>query len=382
MLNKSSVLALLFIVAAVPRLVASATPVPAAPSVSAEAYILTDFISGAVLAEKDADRRVEPASITKVMTTYVIFKELEAGNLSLDDTVTISENAWRKSMRTSRMFLEPRTQVTVRELLMGVIIQSGNDASIALAEHVAGSEQTFADVMNAYAEQLGMNGTHFTNSTGLPGPEHFTTARDLVTLAVATIRDFPEYYEWYSLPEYTYNGITQPNRNKLLRQAEGTDGIKTGWTESAGYCLLASATRDGRRLISVVLDSPRESARTTASKALLNYGFRFYETHRLYGAGEAISTTRVWKGSTENVGLGIGEDLYITVPRGRYEDLVAVMDLQQQLTAPMDLSVAVGSLTISLDDEVVVEQPMYPVEAVAEGNLWQRLSDQVLLWLE
>ncbi len=191
MLNKSSVLALLFIVAAVPRLVASATPVPAAPSVSAEAYILTDFISGAVLAEKDADRRVEPASITKVMTTYVIFKELEAGNLSLDDTVTISENAWRKSMRTSRMFLEPRTQVTVRELLMGVIIQSGNDASIALAEHVAGSEQTFADVMNAYAEQLGMNGTHFTNSTGLPGPEHFTTARDLVTLAVATSRDFP-----------------------------------------------------------------------------------------------------------------------------------------------------------------------------------------------
>jgi D-alanyl-D-alanine carboxypeptidase (penicillin-binding protein 5/6) len=382
MLNKSSVLALLFIVAAVPRLVASATPVPAAPSVSAEAYILTDFISGAVLAEKDADRRVEPASITKVMTTYVIFKELEAGNLSLDDTVTISENAWRKSMRTSRMFLEPRTQVTVRELLMGVIIQSGNDASIALAEHVAGSEQTFADVMNAYAEQLGMNGTHFTNSTGLPGPEHFTTARDLVTLAVATIRDFPEYYEWYSLPEYTYNGITQPNRNKLLRQAEGTDGIKTGWTESAGYCLLASATRDGRRLISVVLDSPRESARTTASKALLNYGFRFYETHRLYGAGEAISTTRVWKGSTENVGLGIGEDLYITVPRGRYEDLVAVMDLQQQLTAPLDPSVAVGSLTISLDDEVVVEQPMYPVEAVAEGNLWQRLSDQVLLWLE
>jgi D-alanyl-D-alanine carboxypeptidase (penicillin-binding protein 5/6) len=236
--------------------------------------------------------------------------------------------------------------------------------------------------MNAYAEQLGMTGTHFTNSTGLPGPEHYTTARDLVTLAVATIRDFPEYYEWYALPEYTFNGITQPNRNKLLRQAEGTDGIKTGWTESAGYCLLASATRDGRRLISVVLDSPRESARTTASKALLNYGFRFYETHRLYGAGEAITTTRVWKGSTENVGLGIGEDLYITVPRGRYDDLVAVMDLQQQLTAPLDPSVAVGSLTISLDDEVVVEQPMYPVEAVAEGNLWQRLSDQVLLWLE
>lgn len=362
--------------------VAEETPLPSPPDVRAEVYLVSDFQSGATLAAKNADQRAEPASITKVMTAYVVFREIANGKIALTDEVTVSDNAWRKSMRTSRMFLEPRTRVTVRELLMGVIIQSGNDASIALAEHVAGSEQTFADVMNAYAEQLGMTGTHFTNSTGLPGPEHYTTARDLVTLAVATIRDFPEYYEWYALPEYTFNGITQPNRNKLLRQEEGTDGIKTGWTESAGYCLLASATREGRRLVSVVLDSPRESARTTASKALLNYGFRFYETHRLYGAGEAITTTRVWKGTTENVGLGIGEDLYITIPRGRYEDLVAVMDLQQQLTAPLDPSVAVGSLTISLDDEVVVEQPMYPVEAVAEGNLWQRVSDQVLLWLE
>lgn len=382
MLNKSSVLALLIVVSAAPRLATAATPVPAAPSVSAESYLLVDFTSGVVLAEKDADRRVEPASITKVMTTYVIFKELEAGNLALDDMVTISENAWRKSMRTSRMFLEPRTRVSIKELLMGVIIQSGNDASIALAEHVAGTEQTFAAVMNAYAEQLGMTGTNFTNSTGLPGAEHYTTARDLVILAAATIREFPEFYEWYALPEYTFNGISQPNRNKLLRQEEGADGIKTGWTESAGYCLLASASREGRRLISVVLDSPKESARTAASKALLNYGFRFYETHRLYGAGEAITTTRVWKGSTETVGLGVQEDLFITVPRGRYEDLVAVMDLQEQLTAPLDTASSVGRLTISLDDETVVDQPMFPVQAVAEGNLWQRLSDQVLLWLE
>jgi D-alanyl-D-alanine carboxypeptidase (penicillin-binding protein 5/6) len=382
MLKKSSVLTLFILVAAIPRLTAAATPVPAAPSVSAEAYLLVDFVSGAVLAEKEADRRVEPASITKVMTTYVIFKELEAGNLNLDDVVTISDNAWRKSMRTSRMFLEPRTRVTIKELLMGVIVQSGNDASIALAEHVAGSEQTFAAMMNAYGAQLGMTGTNFTNSTGLPGPDHYTTARDLVTLAAATIREFPTYYEWYSEPEYSFNGITQPNRNKLLRQETGTDGIKTGWTESAGYCLLASAVRDGRRLISVVLDSPRESARTTASKALLNYGFRFYETHRLYGAGETVTSTRVWKGSTETVGLGIQEDLFITVPRGRYNDLVAVMDLQEQLTAPLDPSVSVGSLSISLDDELVVQQPMFPVEAVAEGNVWQRLSDQVLLWLE
>jgi hypothetical protein len=225
MLKKSSVLTLFILVAAIPRLTAAATPVPAAPSVSAEAYLLVDFVSGAVLAEKEADRRVEPASITKVMTTYVIFKELEAGNLNLDDVVTISDNAWRKSMRTSRMFLEPRTRVTIKELLMGVIVQSGNDASIALAEHVAGSEQTFAAMMNAYGAQLGMTGTNFTNSTGLPGPDHYTTARDLVTLAAATIREFPTYYEWYSEPEYSFNGITQPNRNKLLRQETGTDGI-------------------------------------------------------------------------------------------------------------------------------------------------------------
>ncbi|KPK57831.1 MAG: D-alanyl-D-alanine carboxypeptidase [Gammaproteobacteria bacterium SG8_31] len=361
---------------------AAETPTPAPPAVNAEAYLLVDYFSGETLAEKEADRKVEPASITKVMTAFVIFKELEAGNLSLQDMVTVSDHAWRKSMGTSRMFLEPRTQVPVEQMLMGMIVQSGNDASIALAEHVAGSEETFAEVMNAYAEKLGMTGTHFTNSTGLPNPEHYTTARDLVRLASAMIREFPDYYRWYSQPEYTYNGITQPNRNRLLRLEEGADGIKTGWTESAGYCLLASVARDDRRLISVVLDSPSERTRTAASKALMSYGMRFFETHRLYAAGEEVTRVRVWKGDSESVALSTRDDLYVTVARGRYDDLSAVMNVQSPLMAPLPGDVAVGELQVSLDDESLITRPLYPSVPVPEGSIWQRLSDTVLLWFE
>jgi D-alanyl-D-alanine carboxypeptidase (penicillin-binding protein 5/6) len=280
------------------------------------------------------------------------------------------------------MFLEPRTQVPVEQMLMGMIVQSGNDASIALAEHVAGSEETFAEVMNAYAEKLGMTGTHFTNSTGLPNPEHYTTARDLVRLASAMIREFPDYYRWYSQPEYTYNGITQPNRNRLLRLEEGADGIKTGWTESAGYCLLASVARDDRRLISVVLDSPSERTRTAASKALMSYGMRFFETHRLYAAGEEVTRVRVWKGDSESVALSTRDDLYVTVARGRYDDLSAVMNVQSPLMAPLPGDVAVGELQVSLDDESLITRPLYPSVPVPEGSIWQRLSDTVLLWFE
>ncbi len=353
MLKISSVLATLLLFLGSTMVGNATDPLPAPPSVKAGAYLVVDYYSGTTLAEKDADRKIEPASITKVMTAYVLFREVEAGNLSLDDIVTVSENAWRKSMGTSRMFLEPKTQLPVQQLMMGMIVQSGNDASIALAEHVAGSEDTFAAMMNGYAEKLGMTGTHFVNSTGLPNPEHYTTARDLVTLASALITEFPEYYKWYSQPEYTYNGITQPNRNKLLRLDEGVDGIKTGWTESAGYCLLSSQARDGRRLISVVLDAPSESARTAASKALLAYGMRFYETHRLYGAGEAVTEVRVWKGETETVTLATQQDLYVTVPRGRYEELSAVMNVQNRLLAPLDVTTSVGELDVSLDDELL-----------------------------
>jgi D-alanyl-D-alanine carboxypeptidase (penicillin-binding protein 5/6) len=382
MLKRPSIMAALSLLALSFNGLAAETPTPAPPAVNAEAYLLVDYFSGETLAEKEADRKVEPASITKVMTAFVIFKELEAGNLSLQDMVTVSDHAWRKSMGTSRMFLEPRTQVPVEQMLMGMIVQSGNDASIALAEHVAGSEETFAEVMNAYAEKLGMTGTHFTNSTGLPNPEHYTTARDLVRLASAMIREFPDYYRWYSQPEYTYNGITQPNRNRLLRLEEGADGIKTGWTESAGYCLLASVARDDRRLISVVLDSPSERTRTAASKALMSYGMRFFETHRLYAAGEEVTRVRVWKGDSESVALSTRDDLYVTVARGRYDDLSAVMNVQSPLMAPLPRDVAVGELQVSLDDESLITRPLYPSVPVPEGSIWQRLSDTVLLWFE
>lgn len=361
---------------------AAVTPLPAPPSVQADAYLLVDHQSGRNLAAVKPDLRVEPASITKVLTGYVIFRELAAENIDLQDQVSISENAWRKSMGTSRMFLEPNTQVSVESLLMGMIIQSGNDASIALAEHVAGSEETFASLMNAYAAELGMSGSNFTNSTGLPDDDHYTTALDLAILASAVIKEFPEYYEWYALPEYTYNGISQPNRNRLLRKDSGVDGIKTGWTESAGYCLLASAVRDGQRLISVVLKAPSSRSRVVASEALLNYGYRFFETHRLYGAGEEITTVRVWKGERENVALGLRDDLFVTIPRGRYEELAAAMDLESQLVAPLTTEQAIGLVTVSLDGEPTIERELFALQAVPQGNLWQRLTDEIMLWFE
>lgn len=372
----------LYALCAFPALGATMPPVPAPPDVKASNFLLVDFHSNKELAAREADVPIEPASITKVMTAYVIFRELAAGNISLQDTVTISDHAWRKSMGTSRMFLEPRTQVTVEQLLQGMIIQSGNDASIALAEHVAGTEETFAALMNAYAAELGLENSHWLNTTGLPEEGHYTTARDLVRLARAVISEFPDYYAWYSQPSYTYNGISQPNRNRLLGDGSGVDGMKTGWTDSAGYCLLTSAQRDGRRLISVVLNSPSGRARVAASKALLNYGFRFFETHLLYGAGDEITRQRVWKGSTEEVGVGLKQDLFLTVARGRYEELSAAMEIETPLMAPISAEQPVGKVTVSLEDETIAERPLFPLQTVDEGSLWQRFSDSVLMWFE
>lgn len=364
------------------QVLAVSTPLPSPPDVRAEVFLLVDHQSGAILAERDADRRAEPASITKVMTAYVVFREIANGKIALTDEVVISENAWRKSKTGSRTFLEPRDRVSVETLLQGMIIQSGNDASIALAEFIAGSEATFAALMNAHAAELGMTNTNFENSTGLPGPQHYTTARDLATLASALIREFPEYYHWYSVPEFTYNDITQHNRNRLLSRDSSADGIKTGWTESADFCLLSSAKRDGRRLISVVLKSPSANQRTVASEALINYGFRFYETHRLYGAGEPIETTRVWKGDRETVGLGLERDLWVTLPRGRYEELQAFLDVRPQLVAPLYAGDSVGQVTVSLDDEAIETRELFPLATVPEGSLWQQALDSVLLWFE
>jgi D-alanyl-D-alanine carboxypeptidase (penicillin-binding protein 5/6) len=369
------ILSLLFCAAA-----RAATPVPKAPSVGAKGYLLEDFLSGQTIAEKNADQPLEPASITKLMTAYVVFREIREGNLSLEEKVRISEKAWRTE--GSRMFVEVNSQVSVADLLKGVIIQSGNDATVALAEHVAGTEEGFASLMNHHAEQLGLTGTHFVNSTGLPHKEHYTTARDIAIVARAMIEEFPEYYRWYSERQFTYNDITQYNRNKLLWRDESVDGLKTGHTESAGYCLVTSAERDGMRLISVVLGTSSEEARADASQALLNYGFRFFETHKLYDGGSKLTSARVWKGASESVDLGLDHTLYVTIPRGEYKNLDAAMQLQDHIIAPIAQDQPLGRVVVRLADEPVVEKDLVALNPVAEGSFLQRLVDEALLYFE
>ena len=355
-------------------------PVPAAPNIAAKQLILLDFNSGAVLAEKNADDRVPPASITKVMTSYVVYKELAKGSFGLADMVPVSEKAWR--MQGSRMFVEVGTTVSVEDLLRGLVIQSGNDASVALAEFVAGTEDAFADYMNHYAKHLGMENSHFTNSTGWPDAEHYMSARDIAILALALIRDFPEHYKMYSQKEYTYNNIPQYNRNKLLWSDDSVDGIKTGHTDEAGFCLVSSAQREGMRLVSVVLGSKGEKSRAQESQAMLSYGFRFFETHRLYAADEVLNEARIWKGAQEQISLGLGVDLYVTIPRGEYKKLKADMEVSDPISAPAEQYQEFGAVRVSLNDEVLVEQPLVALQAVAEGSLWQRLRDSVLQYFQ
>ena len=354
----------------------AAVPIPAAPKVSANNYILVDASSGSVLAEKDADKQVEPASITKMMTAYVIYRELEAGRLSMDDMVTISEKAWR--MGGSRMYVEVDSQVSVHDLMKGLIIQSGNDATVALAEHVAGSERAFVDLMNQYAASLGMNNTLYLNSTGWPEEGHLTSARDISKLALAVINEFPEHYAWYKDKVYTYNNIKQYNRNKLLWRDDSVDGIKTGHTESAGYCLVASALRSDMRLISVVLGTDSEKVRASVSQSLLNYGFRFFETHMLYSAGEILNTSRVWKGQSDKVALGLLQDLYVTIPRGSYGELEAVMDVDANIVAPLEKGSQHGAVRVSLAEEEMMNAPLVALEPVEEGSIFQIAKDHIL----
>ncbi len=355
------------------------SPVPAAPSIGAKSFILVDFHSDTVIAEREPDARVEPASITKLMTSYLVFAEIGDGNLSLTDHVLISERAWR--MPGSRMFVEVGTRVTVEELLKGVIIQSGNDASVALAEHVGGSEEVFAGMMNDAAARLGMTGTSYTNATGLPDPDQYTTARDIATLASALIGEFPQFYSWYSEREYTFNGIRQHNRNRLLWRDPSVDGLKTGHTSSAGYCLATSASRDGMRLISVVMGTDSEEARATANQSLLNYGFRFFETYQLYEAGDKLSTERVWKGRTNEVELGVDDDLFVTIPRGRYEALEARLEMDDSLTAPLESGSTLGRLVISLDGDTLAERSLVALGGVEEAGFFGRAADGVRQWL-
>jgi len=360
--------------------VAQAAPTPAPPKVAASGWLLTDFHSGRVLAEENADQRLEPASLTKIMTAYVVFRELREGNLRLDDQVLVSEKAWRTP--GSRMFIEVGKKVSVENLIKGMLIQSGNDASVALAEQVAGSEDAFASLMNEQARRLGMLDTHFANSTGLPHEDHYTTPRDIAKVAAATIREFPEYYKWYKEKEFTFNDIRQHNRNKLLWRDSSVDGLKTGHTKTAGYCLVASAKKEQMRLISVVMGTKSERARAQESQTLLNYGFRFFETHRLYGAGEALRQVRVWKGDREQIALGLQQELYVTIPRRQYKNLQASMTIDPQLMAPIGKGEKLGQVKVTLNGETVAQVPLVALQPVAEGGIVQRVKDTVLLWFE
>ena len=355
-------------------------PIPKPPATGARAFIIQDFHSDRVVAEEASDQPVEPASITKLMTAYAVFRELASGNIALEDMVTISEKAWRTP--GSRMFVEVGKQVSVENLLKGMIIQSGNDATVALAEFIAGSEDTFAALMNRHAEELGLTNSHFMNSTGLPGEEHYMSARDIARLAATLIRDFPAYYGWYSQKEFTWNDITQYNRNKLLWRDESVDGVKTGHTDSAGYCLVTSAEKEGMRLITVVLGTKSENARAEASQALLNYGFRFFETHKLYDTGTALTNARVWKGESENLQLGLDRPLYATIPRGQYKSLDASMTVDSQIIAPVTAGQSLGSVLVRLGDEVIAEQSLVALNNVDEGSFWQRIVDEAMLYFE
>lgn len=373
---KMSLAGLLFSVATISS-AGMITPNPTAPSIAGTAHILQDYDSGHILMSENADERLPPASITKLMTSYVVSKEIHDGNIKLDDEVLISEKAWR--MIGSRSFIEVNTKVTVEALLRGMIVQSGNDAAVALAEHVAGSEEVFAQMMNQYAQKLGMVNTNYENSTGLPGPEHYTTAHDIAILSAALIRDFPEHYKWYAEKEYTYNDITQHNRNKLLWRDNTVDGLKTGHTEEAGYCLSASAKRDGMRLIAVVLGTASENARAQEIQKMFNFGFRFFETHQLYAADEAITQTKVWKGQTDQLNLGLAQPLSITVPRGRYKDLQASTNIQQPVVAPVAKGTELGEVEIRLGDEVVATRMLVAVDDIEKGSWWRRILDSLLM---
>jgi len=355
-------------------------PVPAAPDVNAKNYLLVDSLTGKVLAERNSTDRVEPASLTKIMTAYVAAHELRDGNIKLTDEVVVSEKAWK--MKGSKMFIKVKDKVSVEKLLMGIVVQSGNDACIALAEHISGTEEVFAVLMNLRAQELGMTGTNFVNATGWPDPEHYTTAEDLYKLTNAMINEFPEEYARYKTKEYTYGEIKQPNRNNLLWRDESVDGVKTGHTESAGYCLISSGKRKGTRLISVVLGSATKDSRIDASQSLLNYGFRFFESHKLKEANKALTEARVWMGESDKVKLGIEEDLNVVIPRRQYEHLEAKMDIESQLKAPIAQGQTYGTLTVTLNGKEITNAPLVALESVEEAGFFKRMMDKAKLWLE
>ena len=362
-----------------------ALPVPAPPKVAGTSWVLMDYASGNVLAGEGYDTRLEPASITKVMTSYVIAAEIAGGKVKATDQVMMSENAWRKGgagTDGSYSGFEVNKTAPLEQMEKGMAVQSGNDAAIALAEHVAGSEDAFASLMNAYAARIGMKNSHFLNATGLSEQGHFSTARDLALLGRAFIRDFPKTYAYNKIKEFTVGPITQPNRNLLLWRDSTVDGIKTGHHSGAGYCLMASALRGDQRLISVVMGSTSENQRASDSLALLNWGFRFFETHKLYDAGKAIAKQKVWKGDTAEVNLGVAEPMLVTVPRGRYAQLKPSMDMPKSLVAPIKQGQKIGTVKVVLDGKVIAQRPLVAINAVEQGGFFKRLWDEFWMWWE
>ena len=376
---------LLFVVGCAAALVSGATTiVPSAPDVAAKAYILMDAASGDVLVEHDADFPLPPASLTKMMTSYVLAVEMDAGRVGKDDVVAVSQNAWSQNPifeGSSLMWIEPGKRVTVEELERGIVISSGNDATVAIAEHVAGSESGFADMMNGHAEALGMQDSYFVNSHGLPHPEHVTTARDLAILARALISRFPEHYAIYKEREYTYNDIRQYNRNTLMAEDPTVDGLKTGYTEEAGYGLVASAERRGMRLISVVLGTRSATARKNETRKLLQYGFRFYETVEQFGPSHELEQVRVWKGDRNEVSAGLLDETILTLPRGKKKVLTTVVEVDEQVLAPLEVGDRVGLVKLTIEDAAVFEAPLVALEPVAEGGFISRLWDMFVLWI-
>ncbi|MGB9429862.1 MAG: D-alanyl-D-alanine carboxypeptidase family protein [Gammaproteobacteria bacterium] len=359
---------------------AQAIPIPASPQFKAKSYVLMDANSGQVLAASNPNLHTEPASLTKLMTVYVVFHALKDGVIQLDTPVTVSVKAWR--MGGSRMFVNVGSQVSAENLLQGLVVQSGNDAAVALAERVGGTEDGFVQLMNQYAQKLGMQDTHYVDASGLTDDdEHYTSALDLAILSRAIINEFPNYYQrFFSEKQFTWDKITQPNRVSLLFTDPSVDGLKTGFTDQAGYCMVVSALRNGMRLIAVVMGTPSEKARAVDDEALLNYGYNFYETHKLYAASTPISELKAWKGAQNSVAVGVTRDLYVTIPKGGYAKLSASLQTPVGLVAPIAADTASGSVNVSYDGKVMLTAPLYTLQAVPEGNIFKRMLDSVRLW--
>jgi serine-type D-Ala-D-Ala carboxypeptidase (penicillin-binding protein 5/6) len=362
-----------------PTVSVAAAPIvtPNPPPISAQSYILIDVNSGKIIAEKNSTEKLPPASLTKMMTLYVISNALSKNQIHLDDQVRVSEQAWRTG--GSRMFIKEGQYVPVEDLLKGIIVHSGNDACVAMAEHVGSSEESFAEMMNEQAARLGMSGSHFSESTGLPDPNNYTTARDLAILGTALIKDFPQYYHWYKQKWYTYNGIRQANRNRLLWRDEFVDGIKTGHTNEAGFCLVSSALKDNMRLLAVVMNAPSDSSRAEDSQKLINYGFRFFETHKLYNAGQTITTAKIYKGKESLLKVGMIQDQYITIPTGQYKKIKLITKVPQNLVAPIQKGDKVGEFVVQLDNKDIQVQPLFALDNIEKAGILGRMKDSIKL---